>query len=275
MTELKALLFDVDGTLADTERDGHRVAFNRAFAAAGLDWHWDVETYGQLLKVAGGKERLRHFIDTCKPAMAEQAKLDHYITTLHAAKTRHFITLLQAGAMPLRPGVARLLKAARAAGLRLAIATTSTARNVEALLAMTLGEQSVGWFDVIAAGDVVAAKKPAPDIYIYALQQLGLSARECLAFEDSDVGFLAAGGAGLKTIVTVNAYTRRQHFADNAIVLDQLGEPDAGFSLLSAPAWLGSTDASYVDITLLKRWFTAWPDITPAVHPGGNPQHCG
>jgi len=216
----------VDGTLADTERDGHRVAFNQAFADAGLDWHWDVETYGQLLKVTGGKERIRYFIDIFKPVMDARLELDRFIPALHQSKTRHFVTLLQSGAIPLRPGIERLLNEARAAGLRLAIATTTTPENVTALLTATLGKESIAWFDVMAAGDVVAEKKPAPDIYQYALQELGLKPSECLAFEDSDNGLLSATGAGLKTIVTVNEYTRNQDFSSAAIVLDQLDDPD-------------------------------------------------
>jgi len=231
---LKALLFDVDGTLADTERDGHRVAFNQAFADAGLDWHWSVETYGQLLEVTGGKERIRYFIEmvdmnvhpTIGLGKGAGVDLDGFISTLHQSKTRHFISLLQSGAIPLRPGVERLLNEARAARLRLAIVTTTTPENVTALLTATLGKESIAWFDVIAAGDVVAEKKPAPDIYQYALQKLGLKASECLAFEDSEHGLLSATRAGLKTIVIVNDYTRDQDFSAAEIVLDQLDNPD-------------------------------------------------
>lgn len=232
--DLKALLFDVDGTLADTERDGHRVAFNQAFADAGLGWHWGIETYGQLLKVAGGKERIRYFIErvdtNVQPAIGLEkdpgVQLDNFISALHQSKTRYFVSLLQSGLIPLRPGVERLLNKARASGLRLAIATTSRLENVTALLTATLGEESIAWFDVIAAGDVVAEKKPAPDIYLYALQQLGLKAPECLAFEDSENGLLSATRAGLKTIVTINDYSCNQDFGAAAIVLNQLDDPD-------------------------------------------------
>ena len=223
--ELKALIFDVDGTLADTERDGHRVAFNLAFADAGLDWHWDVETYGRLLNVTGGKERIRYFLDEFISGFRMPEDLDGFIRGLHAAKTSHYLALLRGGAVPLRRGVERLLRSARAQGLRLAIATTTTPANVTTLLKATLGEESIAWFEVIAAGDIVPRKKPAPDIYDYALRQLGLTADQCLAFEDSEHGLAAAVGAGLKTVITVNDYTSGQDFSAAALVLDQFGEP--------------------------------------------------
>lgn len=251
MNKLEALIFDVDGTLADTERDGHRVAFNRAFEQAGLSWHWNVETYGALLRVTGGKERIRLFIREYLPDFNVSGDLSAYIRELHESKTRHFVALLQSGAIHLRPGVERLLKEARDAGLRLGIATTTTPQNVTALLNATLGTESVGWFDVIAAGDVVPNKKPAADIYQYALDQAGLTAADCLAFEDSDNGLQSSLNAGLKTIVTVNDYTRQQSFTGAGIVLDQLGEPGSGFTVLSGDAGA----STFVDIPLLKRIF--------------------
>lgn len=234
--ELKALIFDVDGTLADTERDGHRVAFNTAFAEAGLDWHWDVRLYGELLKVTGGKERMRHYVERHRPDWPRPADLDGLIRGLHQAKTRHYTQLLASGGIPFRPGVLRLLREARAQGLRLAIATTTTPANVTALLAQCSGQQErIGeWFEVIAAGDIVPAKKPAPDIYDYTLRQLGLRAGECLAFEDSENGLRAAHAAGLSTVVTVNDYTREHDFGDAALVLDHLGEEGSPARVLRA-----------------------------------------
>jgi len=231
---LAAFIFDVDGTLADTERDGHRVAFNQAFAEAGLDWRWDEELYGALLAVTGGKERMRHYLDRYRPDWVRPADLDGLIARLHAAKTRYYTKLLAQGSIPLRPGVARLLDEARAAGIRLAIATTTTPENVTVLLEHALAPEAVAWFEVIAAGDVVPAKKPAPDIYRYALEQLGLAPEACLAFEDSENGLRAARGAGLRTVVTVNDYTRDQDFTDAVLVLDQFGEPQQPFRVLGS-----------------------------------------
>ena len=162
MPELKALLFDVDGTLADTERDGHRLAFNRAFADAGLDWDWSVELYGQLLTVTGGKERIRYYLDSWRPDFKLPAKFEEFVAALHKTKTRHYTVMLDNGGIPFRPGVRRLLGEAREAGLRLAIATTTTPENVTALLKSNLGEYGERWFELIAAGDIVPAKKTGP-----------------------------------------------------------------------------------------------------------------
>jgi len=228
MYDFGALIFDVDGTLADTERDGHRPAFNAAFADLGLAWTWSEELYGALLAVTGGKERIRYFIDRWQPEFTAPEDLDGFVSDLHRRKTAHYLDMLRRGAIPLRAGVMRLLREARNAGLRLAVATTTTPENVVALLKCSGYRELPGWFDVIAAGDVVAAKKPAPDIFQLALEELGLKARECVVVEDSGNGVRSALGAGLRALlVTVNAYTQGQDFSGAALVVDGLGESDA------------------------------------------------
>lgn len=236
MPELKALLFDVDGTLADTERDGHRIAFNLAFADAGLDWNWTVDIYEDLLAVTGGKERMRFFIDKYKPSFDEPEDLATYIADMHKAKTAHYTDLLSKGMIPLRSGVERLINEARERGYRLAISTTTTPANVEALLTHTLGKESMDWFEVIAAGDIVPAKKPAPDIYDWAMEKMNLKADECIAFEDSRNGILSSLAANLKTVITINDYTKDHDFNGAAIVLDQYGEPGEGFKVIDGDA---------------------------------------
>ncbi len=251
---LQALIFDVDGTLADTERDGHRPAFNRAFEEAGLNWHWDVALYGELLAVTGGKERMRHYIDRFRPDYRQPSDFDALVARLHVAKTRHYTDMLATGAIPLRDGVRRLLEEARAAGLRLAIATTTTPANVAALLAHSLFPDGESWFEVIGAGDVVPAKKPAPDIYFYVLEKLGLPASDCLAFEDSENGLKASRGAELKTVITVNDYTRDHNFGGASIVLDRLGDPDAHATVLAGPSLNGSC---CLDLAALRKLHAA------------------
>ena len=246
MAKLEALIFDVDGTLANTEKDAHRVAFNRAFADAGLGWEWSVELYGKLLKVAGGKERIRFYINDWKPEMPEVEDLTAFIKGLHASKTKHYCDLLAQGILPLRPGVKRLLDEARAKGIRLAIATTTTPANVTALVENSLAPEAMDWFEVIAAGDMVPQKKPAPDIFLYALEKMNLKAEQCVAFEDSGNGWLSSRDSGLTTVVTVNNYTQNQDFTGADLILSNLGEPDAAFEVISGEVG----DKTYFDVEL-------------------------
>lgn len=215
---LRALVWDVDGTLAETEHDGHRVAFNQAFAEHGLDWHWDEALYHRLLAVTGGKERLRHWWQLHDPAGAARPDTGDRIVRLHARKTALYGDLVARGQVQLRPGVERLLRAARDEGLVLAIATTTSPDNVTALLTATLGADSLGWFACVGAGDVVPAKKPAPDVYQWVLRQLGLDAAEALALEDSWPGASAAVAAGLPTVVTRSRYTRTDRLPDSPLL---------------------------------------------------------
>ncbi len=220
---LQALILDVDGTLAETERDGHRPAFNAAFKEAGLPWHWDVALYGELLAVTGGKERMNHYARHYAPELAAKPGFDNLVRKLHLLKTERYVELVHAGRIPLRPGVGPLLRAARSAGLRLAIATTTSPENVSALLRASLAPEAESWFDAIGAGDVVAKKKPAPDIYLWVLERLQLPAAACLAIEDSAHGLRAALAAGLPTLVTEAQYTRGQDFSGALAILPDLG----------------------------------------------------
>ena len=216
---LQAMIFDVDGTLADTERDGHRPAFNAAFAEAGLAWDWDEALYGELLEVTGGKERIRFFCARHAPEFLQPPDADARIRDLHAAKTRHYVKLCAQG-IPLRPGVAALLREARATGLRLAIATTTTPENITALLAPDV----LALFEKVGAGDTVPNKKPAPDIYQWVLAELGLPATACLAIEDSANGLKASRGAGLATVITRTAYTDDHDFSGALALLPDLDQ---------------------------------------------------
>ncbi len=241
---LKALIFDVDGTLAETERDGHRVAFNRAFAEAGLDWYWSDSFYGELLSVAGGKERIRFYIEQYHPKLGNN--LDELILELHRAKTNYYYQLLSKGEIRLRLGVKRLIEEAYYQGIRLAIATTSALPNALALLEKNLDPSL---FEVIAAGDIVPQKKPDPDIYHYVLQQLQLDPKTCLVFEDSAHGLQAATQAGLTTVVTVNNYTINQDFSTASLVINHLGEPEQPFEILKGEI----KDKQYVDLALANE----------------------
>ncbi|MGD8931391.1 MAG: HAD family hydrolase [Chromatiales bacterium] len=249
MAKLTALIFDVDGTLADTEKDGHRVAFNQAFAEVGLDWDWSVELYGKLLEVTGGKERIRYYLQRFNSQFRGPDDLDGFIADLHRRKTAHYTRMLAEGAIPMRPGVNRLLNEAMAAGVRLAIATTTTPENVSALLRYSLAPDAEDWFEVIAAGDIVPAKKPAPDIYLWAMQQMDLQPEDCMAFEDSENGVKSVWDAGIRSLlVAINDYTRDQDFTGASLVVDQFGEPDRPFQVLSGdPA-----GKQYVDLELVQ-----------------------
>jgi HAD superfamily hydrolase (TIGR01509 family) len=243
---LDALVFDVDGTLADTE-DAHRIAFNLAFEQFGTGWKWSRADYRRLLSTTGGKERIARHIASLDLGEAARNDLLGRVPQMHAAKTRFYASVVRDGAVPLRPGVARLLDEAATTGCRLAIASTTTAVNIDALLHATLGERALDLFGVIACGDQVAAKKPAPDIYLLALQHLGVRAERAIAFEDSANGLRSACAAGLWTVVTPTFWTEDHTFDEAGLVLPHLGEP--GLPLDGEPgnrlqhrAWLAFDD---------------------------------
>jgi beta-phosphoglucomutase-like phosphatase (HAD superfamily) len=219
---LEALIFDVDGTLADTE-EAHRQAFNSAFEELKLGWNWSQPTYTSLLLTTGGKERLGAYIQSLDVSALERATFERQIDALHAAKTRHYTRMVLAGAVPLRDGVLRLLDDAARNRIRLAIATTTTYKNIEALLETHLGPGALERFVVIGAADQASRKKPAPDIYEYVLGAMGLPPEVCVAFEDSVNGLRAAKGAGLYTIVTPCFWTATEDFSAADLVLPSLG----------------------------------------------------
>ncbi len=208
---LRALIFDVDGTLAETE-EAHRAAFNSTFKAWGLDWNWPVDDYRTLLKTTGGKERMRAHQATLP--VGERRLTDDEIAKLHVEKTAAYGAVLASGQLELRPGVADLIIAARKRGLKIAVATTTNAPNVEALCQCCWGKPALEVFDHVAAGDMVKQKKPAPDVFLLALEQLGLPADACIAFEDSRNGVLSALGADLPVLVTPSAYTDTDDFSN-------------------------------------------------------------
>jgi HAD superfamily hydrolase (TIGR01509 family) len=248
MMQLQGLIFDVDGTLANTERDGHRVAFNSAFEEAKLDWHWSVDFYGELLQVMGGKERINYFIHQYQPNFINSKDLNEFTAYLHQLKTKYYLRLLRNGTIKMRPGVIRLIKEARKAKLRLAIATTSSLPNVIALLEKYL---DLDWFEVIAAGDIVAAKKPAPDIYQYVINKMQIPPQNLLVFEDSEPGLIAAKSASLKTIITVNNYTKKQNFSRADLVISDLGEPDQTCQVMQ-----GDLAGDYLNLASLQTIIT-------------------
>ena len=227
---IKALIFDVDGTLAETE-GVHLQAFNAAFKDFGLDWHWSHSLYLELLKTTGGKERIAEYID-------QHLKLDIVewrgdIPALHAAKTEHYVRIIGEGGLSLRPGVANLIQQAKQAGLVTAIATTTSRANIDSLVQTIWQKPAEDIFPVIACGDEVAHKKPAPDVFELALECLELEPGACLAFEDSAHGLKSALAAGLKTFVTPSAYSISRDFTGAAQVLESLREFDLTLALES------------------------------------------
>lgn len=231
---IKAIIFDVDGTLADTE-DAHRIAFNMAFAENGLDWNWDVALYDKLLKVTGGKERIKYYVSDFNTAYQKPADFDDFVKHLHLTKTKHYTAMLAAGKIPLRPGIRQLIDDARNAGITLAISTTTSPENVAGLLEVGIGKDWESYFAANGCGDIVPAKKPAPDIYFWVLDKLGLPASDCIALEDSANGLRSALAAGIKTYVTTNPYTHRQDFNGAAGIFDDLSDLDGFYRQTGLP----------------------------------------
>jgi HAD superfamily hydrolase (TIGR01509 family) len=249
---LEALIFDVDGTLADTE-ELHRQAFNEAFFSCGVTWRWGPALYAELLQITGGKERIASYISRQQMPAAERGRLLRLIPQMHAAKTRLFRELVCLGHLRPRAGVLRLMREARQAGVRLAIASTTSPENVESLLVSSFGSDAPRWFSVIATGDVVARKKPAPDIYQLALEMLGVAPEQVVAFEDSAIGVRSAKSAGLFTVATPSLWTIGQDFACADLVLTSLADPESPLYAIDEQR----VGAKYVGLEQLERLHAA------------------
>lgn len=220
---MKALIFDCDGVLVDTEKDGHRVAFNRTFAEMGYDIEWTVELYGELLKISGGKERMKHYFN--EVGWPETDDKDELIKALHKTKTDTFMKIIESGELALRPGVARLVDEAIADGdMLLAICSTSNERSVNLIAEKLLGPKRKAKFRAILAGDVVSKKKPDPEIYNLATQRLSAKSEECVVIEDSRNGLLSAKAAGMHCVITTTGYTKEEDFSEADLVVSELGD---------------------------------------------------
>jgi beta-phosphoglucomutase-like phosphatase (HAD superfamily) len=249
--KLKTVFFDVDGTIANTEMEGHREAFNHAFMKKDLSWHWDKDLYKNLLQITGGKERIRYFIDHfLKPEDIPRAA-DSLIKELHEIKTASYIEFCQQGKISLRPGIQRLFREIyNDPDMEMAIVTTTSVINVEALLEGSLGLESLVWFECLAGGDVVPRKKPAPDIYLYALNEMDLQPEETVAIEDSENGMKASLAAGIPVIITLNDITKDQNFSGATSVITSLGDPGESFQCIRG----NCHGKEYVDLPLLQQW---------------------
>ncbi len=221
MKNIKAVFFDQDGVIIDTERDGHRVAFNKTFKEFGFNFSWSVEEYHKLLQVGGGKERMKHYFNTVgfgQPVKDDE--VDEIIKNMHLRKTELFVQLLIDGELPLRPGIHRMMQEVRDAGLTIGICTTSNEKTAETIVSTMLSDIP---FAFVLAGDVVKKKKPDPAIYLLALEKSGFSADECLVFEDSHIGVTAAKAAGMNVIATTNIYTKDEDLNSANIIISCIG----------------------------------------------------
>lgn len=246
---LSALIFDVDGTLAETEQ-WHRQAFNLAFMDMDLDWIWDHALYLELLSVTGGKERMRHYASLHDRDFLANPDIGQRIVSLHRNKTNHYARLISSGEVKLRPGIERLINEAKDNQLKLAISTTTTRDNVVNLLTATLGKNGPTMFDAISAADSAEHKKPAPDVYFDTLRKLKIRPDQCLTFEDSQNGLLSARRANIDTVVTLSDFTSCHDHMDAIAVLKNLGDPG-----LPCEVVRGDLDGrEFVDLELLRQW---------------------
>jgi HAD superfamily hydrolase (TIGR01509 family) len=243
---IQAIFFDQDGVIIDTERDGHRVSFNETFKEFGFSFAWDVDEYHELLQVAGGKERMKHYWQTKgfgTPVAADQ--IDDLIARMHKRKTALFIEMVESGRLPLRPGIHRFMQEAVAAGLKLGVCTTSSEKTAHTIAYQILKDIP---FEFVLAGDVVEKKKPAPDIYDLALQRTNLRPEQAFVVEDSRNGVLAATAAGLRVLATTNVYTETEDLSPAEVIVTCLGDPDGEQALLrKGPPALTADGLVHVD----------------------------
>jgi len=245
---LQAVIFDVDGTLAETE-ELHRAAFNQAFARMGQDWEWDRALYAELLSVEGGAARLRAYVERARPRELAQLENAGVFDDLHTAKVEAFQGLLEEGAR-LRPGVARLLSDVRSAGVKLAVCTTSGRETFEGLILNAFGFEALDWFAAVVTRDDVAAVKPDPAPYLATLERLGVPAEAAMVIEDSGRGVASARAAGIEALAAPGLYTRGDDFGGALAVLSDLGEPGAPFEVLAGDPG----PFSFVSVDALRVW---------------------
>lgn len=246
--KLKGIIFDVDGTMADTE-EVHRQAFNKAFEEYGLSWHWSKSDYYKLLFISGGKERFKICLNEDKELKSTIEDPGLFIKELHQCKSEHYRAMLATDHIQLRPGIKRLIYEAQDQGIRLGIATSSCLANLNTLINTTLNIDPKEIFKTIVSSDTVTDKKPSPVAYQCALAGLGLTPETCVAIEDTRNGNMAALSAGLQTIITTHAYTTDNDFTGAALVANHLGEPDNAFKAVQGYTY-GKT---YVDVGFLDN----------------------
>jgi len=252
MRKLKAIIFDVDGTLAATE-ETHRQAFNAAFKEFDVPFQWSVSEYIELLNISGGKERILKFLQSKEFSAPGNESLRDYTLKVHQRKSEIYREKLIAGHIGLRDGVERLLKEAKAKGISMAIATCTSTANVETVLKSALGEDALSYFETLVSCDLVADKKPSPSVYQYALANLGLKPENCIVIEDTSNGNRSALAAGIKTVISTHPLTVDEDFTGASLVIDQLGEPEKNFAVSSG----NSCGAGYVDVDLLEKIISA------------------
>ena len=248
ISKLQGIIFDVDGTLADTE-EAHRIAFNITFKEFGLNWHWSPEEYERLLSISGGKERIESFGKRLRKNHPDNASFLNYIAQIHERKSLNYRSMISRNEVNLRLGVKRLILEASTSEVDLNIATSSSHANVDTLLSVNLGANWQEYFSIIETSNTTKKKKPDPAVYKNVLKKTGLNPENVIAIEDTTNGLKAASGAGIKAVITVHRLTANHSFDGASLVLDSMGEPDQSFKVLSGKAF----NSSYLDITLLEK----------------------